>query len=139
MKCPDCNAPLESRSFRYLDLDVCSRCQGIWFDREEVESYRKAVGSSKPLHARFHDRFRPSGSGDMLECPRCEEKTLRRGRLKDFEVARCEECFGVFATADAMAEDLGRDNIPRSTSGEAPSLAEVAVGLPFELLLLLLD
>ncbi len=139
MKCPDCGATFESAKFRDIDLDVCSKCESIWFDMDEVERFRKAIGRAKPLRARFDDRFRPSVFGAKRECPRCGKRALKRGRLKKFKVSKCGECFGVFAAADAMTAHWGLQNIPRSTGGEAPSLAEVVVGTPFELLFLLLD
>lgn len=36
LDCPDCNQPMRVESFRSLRLDVCRRCEGVWFDRDEL-------------------------------------------------------------------------------------------------------
>ena len=36
-RCPKCGAELMTIIFRGVELDKCSRCQGIWFDCGELE------------------------------------------------------------------------------------------------------
>jgi Zn-finger nucleic acid-binding protein len=55
MICPRCNdAQLIERRLDGLPIDVCSRCQGIWLDRGELEQLRN----------RELDRFRRDDDED---------------------------------------------------------------------------
>ncbi len=36
-RCPKCGAPLVMIAFRGVELDKCSRCQGVWFDFGELD------------------------------------------------------------------------------------------------------
>ena len=125
MKCPNCHHVLEAREFRGIELDLCRHCRGIWFDRDEVEQFRKSVEIAGPLQARFHDRFRRSRLRRRQMCPRCGRKDLQPGRLDKVRVARCGECFGVFATANALTQDLGRVE----TGGDVEGLEKVLDGV----------
>jgi len=41
MKCPKCGKQLEEIQHEGLYIDKCSGCDGIWFDRGELEIVRK--------------------------------------------------------------------------------------------------
>ena len=36
-RCPKCGAPLLAVKFQGVELDKCSRCQGVWLDCGELE------------------------------------------------------------------------------------------------------
>ncbi len=36
-RCPKCGAPLVAVPYRGIELDKCSRCQGVWLDFGELE------------------------------------------------------------------------------------------------------
>lgn len=36
-RCPKCGAPLVAVHYRGVELDKCSRCQGIWLDCGELD------------------------------------------------------------------------------------------------------
>ena len=36
-RCPKCGAPLVAVHYRGVELDKCSRCQGVWLDCGELE------------------------------------------------------------------------------------------------------
>ena len=36
-RCPKCAAPLVAVPYRGIELDRCSRCQGVWLDFGELE------------------------------------------------------------------------------------------------------
>ena len=36
-RCPKCGAPLVTVPYRGVELDKCSRCQGVWFDCGELD------------------------------------------------------------------------------------------------------
>jgi hypothetical protein len=44
MKCPKCGMALEEIEFAGVKVDKCFACEGMWFDKGEVE----AIGSKEP-------------------------------------------------------------------------------------------
>ena len=36
-RCPKCGAPLVAVQYRSVELDKCSRCQGLWLDCGELD------------------------------------------------------------------------------------------------------
>jgi len=36
MKCPACRVPMYVAEFQQIELDLCGRCDGVWFDRGEL-------------------------------------------------------------------------------------------------------
>ncbi len=36
-RCPKCGSPLVAITYRGVELDKCSRCQGLWFDCGELD------------------------------------------------------------------------------------------------------
>ena len=38
MKCPKCGMPLEEIAFGDVRVDKCFHCEGMWFDKGEVEA-----------------------------------------------------------------------------------------------------
>ena len=36
MKCPKCNEELYGMKFEGAEVDFCSSCKGIWFDKDEM-------------------------------------------------------------------------------------------------------
>ncbi len=43
-RCPKCGAPLLAVHYRGVELDKCSRCQGIWLDCGELEQVTSQEG-----------------------------------------------------------------------------------------------
>ena len=37
LTCPRCSAQLEERDHQNIKLDVCPKCNGVWFDSGELE------------------------------------------------------------------------------------------------------
>ena len=45
-RCPKCGAPLVAVHFRGVELDKCSRCQGVWLDCGELD---QILAEEKPF------------------------------------------------------------------------------------------
>lgn len=75
LPCPSCDNPMESKAYpRSLGgeewLDLCWRCQGIWFDAHE--STQLAPASVVALFRQIHEnREAARPVADILKCPRC--------------------------------------------------------------------
>jgi hypothetical protein len=52
-RCPKCGAPLVAVHYRGVELDKCSRCQGVWLDCGELEQVvaeeKKFLGGLKRI------------------------------------------------------------------------------------------
>jgi len=95
MICPKCQtASLKQRRVKGkdLDVDVCVKCKGIWFDRTELEQTLGVTGVSLPI-PRDAERL-------TARCPRC------RGPLHAFPyphtritIEACRQCHGLWLDA----------------------------------------
>lgn len=43
MDCPNCKIPLSNAKIGSVSLDECSRCRGIWFDKNELEEAKDEI------------------------------------------------------------------------------------------------
>lgn len=112
MKCPRCEKQeLASREVasKGVTLDVCPSCQGVWFDRGELEQAlpEAAAGLTIPEDAE------PGGG----ECPRCW------GTMCTFiypgtyvQVDMCRRCSGVWLDVGEIREI----RVVRKAMGDAP-------------------
>ncbi len=97
-----------------LILDVCPRCNGVWFDAGEVQQLarckpaefwaligRRDEVARVPCHfcqaivPRDQDRCPACGKEQAFGCPRCEEP-MRKVKSDDIVLDVCERCRGVW-------------------------------------------
>jgi Zn-finger nucleic acid-binding protein len=99
MDCPRCGQPMEVRKTGDVEVDECSRCKGIWFDRDEL---RKAKDLADPdlnwmdLEIWKHkDQFHIASN--PIKCPRCriEMAAVNYGST-GVEVICCSKCEGTW-------------------------------------------
>ena len=45
MRCPRCGGELVPVHYRQVEIDKCSRCEGVWFDCGELERLGEPQGS----------------------------------------------------------------------------------------------
>lgn len=93
MKCPKCSHELVTVSVdRTLEVDLCSECLGLWFDRGELARY---FGTERDLPI----GPRSPGSSRRSPCPKCDGQlsevsynTVGPGIIIDL----CEYCHGIW-------------------------------------------
>lgn len=64
MNCPVCRSELQALERQGIEIDVCSRCRGVWFDRGELDKLlERAAQHEQHQHqySRRHDRDDDSG------------------------------------------------------------------------------
>jgi Zn-finger nucleic acid-binding protein len=82
MKCPRCTVEMRSAIVGNVELDTCDRCEGIWFDRDELQTVldhgEYELGGSEISRSLDSDveREEAPGSSDM-SCPRCNAELTR--------------------------------------------------------------
>ncbi len=101
MNCPKCHAKMEIVRISGIEIDRCTRCRGIWFDRQEESLLKKARGAHKAdtghrAIGEYYNRIRD------VQCPRCQvsmrETEVSRGRIP-IRFETCEECRGAYFDA----------------------------------------
>jgi uncharacterized protein len=100
MKCAKCSGTLSEIQVGQIHLDRCNRCQGLWFDRNELERILELVQSGKadlvpeslrnPLSDKLDVRF---GT-----CPRCKKALMRTESVAVAELHydKCAACGGAW-------------------------------------------
>ena len=114
MNYPECKKDLvETRDYD-IAIDVCAGCQGIWFDRGELEVYSRQSGT---VRAAFKQ-----GSSAPGHCPRCDKDTLNCGSILDLDAGSCSGCHGVWLSSRRAPDTT----LVKATDG-ALNVAGVAV------------
>jgi len=99
MKCPRDGTELEKVEILGLELDKCHKCDGIWFDRGELERIREAPQADleEVLEVKYGDpKYKEGPVAGYMRCPRCGAR-LQQQRytyLNPVKVDRCEKCLG---------------------------------------------
>ena len=96
MKCPKCgeNTLDPFDAVEGVDVDFCSGCKGIWFDKGELAFYAEAPEDVPDLASALQ-----AGKSTGLACPRCESSSLAEVRYLPSEsllLDVCPSCHGVF-------------------------------------------
>jgi Zn-finger nucleic acid-binding protein len=114
-----------------LEIDVCLRCRGMWFDASEIGEFLK----SPALKSRFLVPADPSRSQverdeelhNQRRCPRCKRVMVNKfysGVTFDY----CEECDGIWCDAGELTLAVERFQ-KGARSGDAFLDSEIKAGL----------
>ena len=96
MECPSCHGKMKGYKYRGIELDKCKDCNGIWFDKGEIEEYRLVRKRKKtPVEVTFQPILK-DGAATARSCPRCKKQTLFAGRVRKAVAHRCANCEGFF-------------------------------------------
>ena len=102
MKCPRDGTKLARIKILGAELDKCHKCDGIWFDRGELEHFRDAAVADieEVLEKKYGDPEYEEGTVDgHMRCPRCEDGRLMRHNytyINPVAVDRCNKCLGIW-------------------------------------------
>lgn len=105
MNCPRCDTPLVKEKIekyypniptKNIEVDVCSSCTGIWFDRGELEKINHIVD---PTYIEIRKIPSRDDQNISLKCPKCENKVLDKiENERDVKVIMdvCPDCGGIW-------------------------------------------
>jgi len=103
MNCPRCDHEMKATSLNGSELDVCPACEGIWFDKDEMETVLDTSegeiaesGIAPSWQAEVERKEKPGN--DDFTCPRCGGVMNRYCycMVPDIVVDGCEKGCGVF-------------------------------------------
>lgn len=115
MKCPTCQQGMDAEVLpahygQTLEVDVCHRCDVIWFDGYEL--LQLSPEATLKLVQDMHARWSPSSPLQLTEgaCPRCGGKCRadqRKQQDASFTVYLCPEKHGFFMTFQDFMRSKG--------------------------------
>ena len=108
LKCPGCGHEMHVEILSKVEVDRCTRCDGMWFDVGEVA--RAALCEVPPVGVQG-----PS----TRTCPLCQ-RLLVVGLVDHVEVDHCEACQGTYLDAGKLGRLRARDGV--DSIGEPPTL-----------------
>ncbi len=112
MKCPKCASPMEQVVFDDIEVDRCTGCRGLFFDRMEAERLRAKPGADA-LDVGDPAVGRTQNTNDRIRCPRDTSPMVRivDPSQPHIHLETCSVCNGTFFDAgefkDWTHETLG--------------------------------
>ncbi|MCE9589437.1 MAG: zf-TFIIB domain-containing protein [Planctomycetes bacterium] len=100
MKCPKCSAGMESVTFQDVQVDRCTKCQGIFFDAREHIALKDIKGS-EAIDTGDAATGRKMDKKANVTCPRCSTKMVQVADVDQHHIVldACPSCLGVFFDA----------------------------------------
>jgi len=100
MECPKCKSFMEKVTFHGIEVDRCTDCGGIWFDRLEKERLKSLEGSElldvgDPKVGKEYSKI------GKIKCPRCKNEmtTMADAKQPHIRFESCVICDGSFLDA----------------------------------------
>lgn len=99
MLCPKCNVELRNSELLGVKIDLCTKCGGSWFDRNELRQARNQADSD--LAWMEFDLWKETDgfhvTKESVECPSCGEKMASIGYADTgVQIDYCRECGGIW-------------------------------------------
>ncbi len=93
MNCPKCRSEIHEMKIEGVDLDFCSGCKGIWFDKDEMAFMVELHVDMPEL-----EKVKKNAKKTDYDCPRCGSKLeeMKFSKPKDLLVDRCPQCHGIW-------------------------------------------
>ena len=100
MKCPKCEGKMEEVTFKNIEVDRCTECNGIWFDILEADDLKKIEGS-EIIDIGDPKLGRQLNGNIDINCPRCKAKLLRLVTAHQPHIwyEACPICYGIYFDA----------------------------------------
>jgi Zn-finger nucleic acid-binding protein len=99
MQCPKCNSQLRKKVIHEVEIDECKKCEGIWFDKDELRKIKDKTDSDLNWMdfevLKHRDKFKLNVP--KKNCPKCKIKmeVLNYDDSK-VEIDFCTICNGIW-------------------------------------------
>jgi Zn-finger nucleic acid-binding protein len=99
MNCPKCKADLVTFTIDGIDLEQCNKCEGMWFDKNELRRVKDKADSDLnwlDFEVWEHtDKFK--AKAQKYNCPICNEKMeVLDYDNTNIEIDFCKSCEGIW-------------------------------------------
>lgn len=100
MKCPKCEADMETLTVGKVELDRCTKCKGLWFDMLEKEDLM-AIEGAELIDIGDEQVGEEYNKQRDIDCPRCESRMIPMIDKDQFHIQyeACTTCHGAFFDA----------------------------------------
>jgi len=110
LNCPACGSWLDAQNEQGIRVDVCPKCSGIWFDRDEIRQYveqmsedpntKSAELRTKAIKVVRHSQI----TQEHRVCPHdgSELTTFNYAYNSNVFLDRCERCMGIWVDAEEL-------------------------------------
>jgi membrane associated rhomboid family serine protease len=108
LRCPVDGSELERIAFQGIEVDVCSKCGGIWFDHGELDDVMREALAQPQSVARLDPQSgaptKPTPHRQPT-CPRCQKPMIPEvfGKVSNIELDRCPQCQGQWADGGELS------------------------------------
>ncbi len=111
MKCAKCSGTLSEIQVGQIHLDRCDRCQGLWFDRDELDRILELVhtGQADLVHESLRNPLSDKLDTHLGSCPRCNEPLVRTESVAvaDLHYDKCTACGGAWLDGGELDKIAG--------------------------------
>ncbi|MEL6923752.1 MAG: zf-TFIIB domain-containing protein [Bacteroidota bacterium] len=112
--CPRCEVALQLQYINErggnIEVDQCPDCQGIWFDKGELDALEKVV---EPVLVEFRKIPNEYDQLTGLWCPNCQPQQMmdkhRHERDEQVIIDQCPQCEGVWLDSGEL-EAIQKEN-----------------------------
>ncbi len=110
MICPVCNEDMIVVEYKGIELDYCTRCQGVWFDSGELRLLVRSLGfeSGAPPFEGISSQPEPKHGEKHRRCPICRKKMrkLTFGNQPEIIIDACQRGDGLWFDGGELAQML---------------------------------
>jgi uncharacterized protein len=112
VKCPKCGGALQPVGHDSIEVDRCTLCGGLWFDRLEADKLLNAKGNSQAVDTGAASVGVQHNEQGKIECPRCHTLMIRMVDLEQHHIwyESCTVCYGKWFDAGEF-KDLQEESI----------------------------
>jgi Zn-finger nucleic acid-binding protein len=113
MKCPHDGTLLQPVSILNVELDKCHECDGIWFDKGELEKARDAGATDleEAIEKEYGDpAYDQQATEGYMQCPRCDGRLFSHHYtyVAPVKVDTCRKCLGVWLDDGELDKIVGQ-------------------------------
>jgi len=111
MKCPKCQSEMETVAVEGVQINRCTKCQGLWFDEFELDDLKTKKGT-EAVDTGNVQVGKTYNKQDRIRCPKCTEPMLRvvDNDHPHIWYETCEICGGSFLDAGEF-KDMKKVNL----------------------------
>ncbi len=138
MNCPKCKEQLHSRHLGEVQVDECTKCKGIWFDKDELRQVKDQADSDLNWMDfelwKHEDLFQVSAK--PLKCPCCSLDMVAINYDKtNVEIDHCVKCGGTWLDGGelekiitALEDELNEKTVSEYVKAAIAEAKEIITG-----------